>query len=1002
MDLMNFMYNDTKTLVMKIIIFIIIFLVILDQIVSLTIFVYNYNKYYDYGTMMRTTCDTNYTEYETERFQVAQNMMKIKLGNDNTNDRYHIIIIILSIILALYINYFLTFMYLESLFTNFTSTISKAFTATNSASSATSLGSSSLVVINFFKEEINEFLNKHSTLEKIVAYILTFIKVAGAIYLIFMLPISIIVKLAADVDISPFAKTPQNIIPHTIMLTLIMFTGLIQGNNVPVSYFAFIFFFALYIVIYEYSMIISDIYMHGKNSRVINIYENSENDELKNMTFSQYYYGNTNTGTSIIMQMIMNTFGMNNMKVSDFKLNFQTNYITKAILESFGYTFDESKTNPNTYDYNPINIDNYNVVLLLFAFSVMSLIVVYMLLLAIEHFDITFYRTFSGKKLDSKVVFYFAFIPMLFIFITLFVVLITKEYNTMVNKYILYEPHSLYKQNIHKVSGIFNQLVDNDKSSVVNDSVCPNITNALHLVLYANLFKNYDNKKMFVPKLSYVSVCNTHDFIDYTKKKEYDFKHYVQNIFYNDSKCISVNNELLTGIMKSIIPKFAENLTEKDYTEYRHNLIKQFRFAVYNIINKKTYEGSRRLEITNDYHKNNTIVSPDTLLKDIIDTDKSVLAYSGIINDIADEYIIYNKTIYTYTIRIIQALCRCNDIADFTTQGYDVIMAKIDNTINNQSNSTLSFSIKKTYITKYKEITGLFFDILNEKLTSKIKTSVDNRKLSKYIIDNYNNYITDESYKFKKDELVLLDSKLTNALNDTNKYSDIDKIQAHIETLRQKVDELAELFKIDIKYDPDNPDVAKKEEKEDISENTTLIVEKTLEIEEIVNTLQQTQKNYQDIFKSKYYYSQDLNKQLIYDYKMKYIDSMINLHKALSQNIRNNYNFFQKYDFSYSIKGFTDVDMSAIKKQDVQEFDYIKYKKEYTDIKLSYENRYNTLFKLANDIFKIEMNDIKYKELDKQEKHAQKLFETAKDTSFSVYALIIIYVIIIIMAYYIQ
>jgi hypothetical protein len=129
---------------------------------------------------------------------------------------------------------------------------------------------------------------------------------------------------------------------------------------------------------------------------------------------------------------------------------------------------------------------------------------------------------------------------------------------------------------------------------------------------------------------------------------------------------------------------------------------------------------------------------------------------------------------------------------------------------------------------------------------------------------------------------------------------------------------------------------------------------------------------------------------------------MINLHKALSQNIRNNYNFFQKYDFSYSIKGFTDVDMSAIKKQDVQEFDYIKYKKEYTDIKLSYENRYNTLFKLANDIFKIEMNDIKYKELDKQEKHAQKLFETAKDTSFSVYALIIIYVIIIIMAYYIQ
>ena len=1012
MDLTHFIYNDTKSLILKIIIFVIIFLVIFDQVVSLTMFTYNYGKYYDYGNMMRSTCDTNYTEYETERFQVAQNLMNIKIGNDNTNNRYHLIIFILSIILALYINYFFTFMFFETMFVDTASSISKVFSSTNKAAGTTFVGSA-LSVISFFKDEINQAINKSNTLTLIGSYILTFFKVITILYLIFMLPLSLIVKLSANINISPFMNSKDNFVPHIIILTIILALGIIIGNKQPVSYFSFILFFALYIVIYEYSMIIADIYMNNKNSYAINIYENSANNDLKNMTFVNYYNGNTNTNDSIFVQMIKNTFGFNNLKVSedfDFKLNFQTNFITKAILEAFGFKFDETNSN-TSYDYNPVIIDNYNVVLLLFGFSIACLAVVYLFLLIVEKKGVTLYKTFSDKKLDSKVLYYFAIVPMLFLFIVLFVIMISKEYNTMINKYILYEPYSLYKQNIQKISNIFNQIIDNDKSSVVNDSACQNTANALHLVLYANLFKYYEKTKMFIPEFSYVSACGIHDFIDYTLKKEYDFSNYTENIFYNDSKCISVNNELLSAIMKSAIPKFQDQLTEKDYLIYKENLTKQFRYAVYNIINKKTYDGSKRLEITTDYALNNTIknIPDDKTLNNLIDTDNSLGAYKAIIDEIVDEYILYNKTIYTYTIRIIQGLCRCNSIEDFTTHGYDVLISKIDDVIKNKTNSSNSFEIKKKFITKYKEMTSIFFDIINKKLTTKIKTSIKNRKLSKYIIQNYNNYIENESYKYKKDELILIDNRFTNVLADSNKYADIDEIQGNIETMHIKVNDLAKLFGIDITYDPDAPIVPASvninqatNDKKDITENGTLIVEKTLELEELINTLQQKKKNYQDTFKSKYYYSQDLNKQLIYDYKIKYIDGMITLHQSISDTIRNKYSFFQKYELSYTIKSFTDIDVSATKKTEVQQFDYIGYKKEYNNVKNAYENRYNTIFKLANDIFKLEINDIKYRELEKQQNDAKKLLDTARDTSMSVYGLIVIYLIIIILAYYIK
>ena len=96
--------NKVYILAKKIIIYITIIIIsvyILIQLISLTKFSYTYMKYKNYGDELKKRCMNDYIEYETDRYQLFNNIMKYKLNNDNDNNANYLLILIISIIYSI-------------------------------------------------------------------------------------------------------------------------------------------------------------------------------------------------------------------------------------------------------------------------------------------------------------------------------------------------------------------------------------------------------------------------------------------------------------------------------------------------------------------------------------------------------------------------------------------------------------------------------------------------------------------------------------------------------------------------------------------------------------------------------------------------------------------------------------------------------------------------------------------------------------------------------------
>lgn len=84
----------------------IVFIIILYQLITLTIFSYKYNFHYDYGKKLKTVCTSENVEFETNRYQLNTNIKNIEINNYN-----HYVILILSIIFTITISTILTFLF---------------------------------------------------------------------------------------------------------------------------------------------------------------------------------------------------------------------------------------------------------------------------------------------------------------------------------------------------------------------------------------------------------------------------------------------------------------------------------------------------------------------------------------------------------------------------------------------------------------------------------------------------------------------------------------------------------------------------------------------------------------------------------------------------------------------------------------------------------------------------------------------------------------------------
>lgn len=84
----------------------IVFIIIFNQLITLTQFAYNYNFQYDYGNKLKDVCTQENVEYETNRYQLNNNIKNIEINNYN-----HHIILILSIIFTVTISIIFTFIF---------------------------------------------------------------------------------------------------------------------------------------------------------------------------------------------------------------------------------------------------------------------------------------------------------------------------------------------------------------------------------------------------------------------------------------------------------------------------------------------------------------------------------------------------------------------------------------------------------------------------------------------------------------------------------------------------------------------------------------------------------------------------------------------------------------------------------------------------------------------------------------------------------------------------
>jgi hypothetical protein len=82
---------------------------------NLTSFLFTYNAFYDYGAALKGLCKKEYFEYESSRFQIADNIHHIKLQNNNFQ-YYKISVLIMSILISLLVTIAFTVLVYKSFY----------------------------------------------------------------------------------------------------------------------------------------------------------------------------------------------------------------------------------------------------------------------------------------------------------------------------------------------------------------------------------------------------------------------------------------------------------------------------------------------------------------------------------------------------------------------------------------------------------------------------------------------------------------------------------------------------------------------------------------------------------------------------------------------------------------------------------------------------------------------------------------------------------------------
>ncbi len=674
--------------------FVILLIIIIDQVYSLTKFVYDYNSNYDYGRMMKDMCGINYTEYETHRFQLLNNIQDIRIKNDKYSNHMNFIVVIASFIAAVVISVKFAFVFNSK---------SKDYLEKNN-----------------FKELWDSFGSNgwKWKLFYVIELIMT-------IYIISIIPIFLIVILAKTSKDTPFkvytndnsnynwndlTKFNTSIFAIFGIIFVIMLISMLNNNNNNNnnnnSIFIRMSMFAAFVLAYFYLTVFVEKFLNTKDDKYI---KEQYITELKKDETNDAYIG---------LKYLHGIFGRDAKDLDDYK--------------------------------SPLSIIGIFVVVCIVLLIIM----------------------FTGwiNDDDMMTLINYVLLPYIFILFAVIVIIASKEYNTYVNKYLLYNPYINYTNFLENINNIFNQILENDKTNVTKHSICRNVVNAIHLCIYSDIFGSVSYDKLFVPALTYSSTCDDTEYIEYNKLAEYNIEGKDKIFFEDYNNPCQIENDILIAVMQ----EFA-------ITTDKEKFKKKLKFCIINLLNNLTYDGRRVLKITNDFKYNNTIIEIDNIQKQLPTFTKKQEYLLDVIDYVADEYFMYKIDMYKETMQSIKEFCQCIDIQDITSVGYkeEDFKKKIADTLND-SNQTYSNNIKKDYIDKFMKRTKQLLISINDHMTTHISVHNKNYKLAQLIIKNYNLMQTDD---FSKHKLLKLIQKIEKADEAKDYYDDIKDIKDSIDKL---------------------------------------------------------------------------------------------------------------------------------------------------------------------------------------------------------------------------
>jgi hypothetical protein len=719
-------YVKEQTPVLFGIVILIVILLLLKEIYTLTVFLQNYKYNFDYGKMLRDVCNGSYAEYETPRFQVLDNITKIKIQSGNL---HHIVALITSICVCVFFMLLLWGYYIV------------VVTEKHPFKSITAVWS------EIKDKQLPEDTNKSNI-------ILQTILICVSLYLPLIIIIYLSLKLTGQKDISPFQKDANSIGTNIwiIPFMLIIFGIQAHRNKAWSLFFTGATYLVLFVLSAYVMTLVCDIYERKSTSNFYKIAEKFEKEDADD-----------EKGVNIMYKYFNDTLGFKPIKTAEAYYKVYNDIVSVVLIITF----------------------------IFLGFCVITALLGKLAPSVLTGLNLT--KDFSTH------LYYICLIPFAVLYIVLVLITINMEYNTIVNKYILYKPATTYRQMIDKINKIFNEMLENDKTNISNNSVCKNVANAIHLAIYQDIFNyksgyqtfdatnndldkyknilndaskvdakqktNVNNTEiaafvadrpnklssslLFVPRFTYSSICDTSEYIEYNKLEEYNIDAYMnatKNIFFDNTKqCDTIKNILVIVVMNNFIPddkRGASDLFDKNTKEA---IIK---YAIKNVKNSKRYDDKRALEMSDNYENNNSLNNefkvPSGADTNITD-DKHLT--ETVIPKVVDIYDRYLNTMLLETRRTVKSICECTDTEDITNTG-DFKVGMPEKIMNN--NTTYTNNLKKNFVTVFIKHTHDMFTDINNVLTSTLEFNQNNQKLAQLLIKNYNAIYEDKAYKIRE------------------------------------------------------------------------------------------------------------------------------------------------------------------------------------------------------------------------------------------------------------